>query len=376
MLKDTINNFYTQAAKKFSKLGYLQTVGDGSKNINTEKIDAAKIKNIMNASFHYKRLVSVDELFKNEAGLIPADNESFTIRKLNDRKILTNPDYDTWICDFDEDTLKEFFGENCNVPIIFYNEEIEKIEAEKKAKREAAKAAAATGDKRLGKGGIFNYEYFYSSAGCYKQTLSKIIEKAGDKKLLWTVCSARDVSSRINTFNKLKDMFKQLGKEFNYELVATCQCVWDNNKKKFPDTENDLGKLYSETRSEFDDIMKNAVQYNDISGWILEDIAKKETTHIEELLANLKNKKITSFIFKIIENYKFVKSLPFSVAYENQKSLLKEDEYKGLMDDYEMLRIDEIFNSIRYERDCSLEREIRYINMVDAYNAMVAKENA
>ena len=376
MLKDAINNFYTQAAKKFSKLGYLQTVKDGSKNINTEKIDAAKIKNIMNASFNYKRLVSVDELFKNEAGLIPTENESFTIKKLNDKKILTNPDYDTWICDFDEDTLKEFFGDNCKVPITFYAEEIEKIEAEKKAKREAAKAAAATGDKRLSKGGIFNYEYFYSSAGCYKQTLSKIIEKAGDKKLLWTVCSAREVSGKINVFNKLKEMFNQLGKEFNYELVATCQCVWDNNKKKFPDTENDLNKLYDETRSEFDDIMKNAVQYKDISGWILEDIAKKEKAHLEEMLAGLKNKKITSFIFKIVENYKFVKSLPFSVAYENQKNLLDEEEYKGMMKDYEMLRIDELFSDIRHERDCTLAKDIRYINMVDAYNTMVAKENA
>lgn len=367
MLDNVIKEFYTQAAKKFSKLGSLQTIQHGRKSIVTEKIDAAKIKNIMDASIEHKRLVNVDNLFKEN---VYPKGSPFQIRKLNDRRILTNSDYDTWICDFDEDIIEEFFGKCPHQPIIFYDEALEKLKAEQNTRKNELKNAGI----RHG-AGVFEHAYFFDSNSTEKKTLSQIIKNANGKKLLWKICRANDVSQVISQFKKLCEMSSFLNEDFNYELAMTCQSIWNNNSKKFPDVENNFDEVFNEISAKYNKkVDDDIVCYTDFSDWRLNDLLDSSFDEVKNSISGIHNKKIEKYIIKLMENRKFVNSLPFMVPSRKRKKLYDEPEFKGIIENYEMLDFDNFLFDITH-KNLQLEKDIRYINLIDDYKVLTSKEN-
>lgn len=362
MLNDSIKDFYTQAAKKFSKLGSLQTVKQGKRIVFTEKIDANKIKDIMDAPIKNRRLVSVGSLF--EENVYPKGS-SFLIRKLNDRKILIDKDYDTWICDFDEDIIEEFFGKCQHMPIVFYDEALEKLKAEQKMKRKAAKEKGRTNS------GIFEHSYFFDSNSTEKKTLSKIIKDANGKKLLWKICRSNDVPYVISQFEKLREMFSFLNKEFNYELVATRQSVWNNNRKKFPDTGNSYDTVFEETKAEYAKKLDGTVCYSDMPDWIMHKLKDFTLDRVKNRISEIHNKKIEKYIIKLIENYTTIQSLPCKAPSLKMKKLCDEPEFECIVKNYEMIDFsDFLYYIINDSHSLQLEKDIRYINLVDDYRAL------
>lgn len=346
MLRDSINKFYESAAKKFAKSGVIQLVDTETSIIEDVTVDREFIKSLMSKNGGSFRYVTVEDGRYNTS--------DGRIHKLVDRKILMNNTFQTYVGEFYEDVLEKF-GIKKNV--INLDEEVAKIKA-------AAAAEKKENKERGVKGGIFNYEYFYD-VNNFKRTLNEILSKNPGKKVVWYIGNAKDTwgSKRFSDAQKAAEF---LGEEFNYVFVKTCQCVWDNNKKKFPDVDsliNDIAHKYDEAYNKKLGSLEN---YTDVSSYVINGLlSAKGKDNFANVVKELgENHILVQYIKKIIDNARLMKSLP-NIGNIPHVELQDKLEFKDVIKKYEMIgsNLSDFASVLYYER--SLAKTIRYIKLVD-----------
>jgi len=346
MLRDSINKFYESAAKKFAKSGVIQHVNTESSIIEDITVDREFIKSLMSKNGGNFRYVTVDGgRYETSDG---------RIHKLVDRKILMNSSFPTYVGEFYEDDLEKF-GIKKNV--INLDEEVAKIKA-------AAAAEKKENKERGVKGGIFNYEYFYN-VNNFKCTLNEILNKNPGKKVVWYIGNAKDTwgSERFNNAQKAAEF---LGEEFNYVFVKTCQCVWDNNKKKFPDVDSSINDIAHKYDEAYNKKLGSLENYTDVNSYALNRLISNEgkesiATVVKELG---ENHILVQYLKKIIDNARLMRSLP-NIRNIPCVELQDKPEFKDVIKKYEMIgsHLHDFVNGIYYESSCA--KIIRYVKLVD-----------
>ena len=346
MLRDSINKFYESAAKKFAKSGVIQHVNTETSIIEDVTVDREFIKSLMSKNGGNFRYVTVDGgRYQSPDG---------RIHKLVDRKILMNDLYPTYVGEFYEDVLEKF-GIKKNV--INLDEEVAKIKA-------AAAAEKKENKERGVKGGIFNYEYFYN-VNNFKCTLNEILSKNPGKKVVWYIGNAKDTygSKRFSEAQKAAEF---LGEEFNYVFVKTCQCVWDNNKKKFPDVDSLVSDIAHKYDEAYNKKLGSLENYTDVSSYTINDLLSvKGKDNVANVVKELgENHILVQYIKKIIDNARLMKSLP-NIGNIPRVELQDKPEFKDVIKKYEMIgnQLCDFASVFYYER--SLAKTIRYIKLVD-----------
>lgn len=365
MLRSVIGDFYNNAAKAFSKLGNVQFVESESNKMTTISCDGSFVKKIMDSTkSDLFRYVRVDSLFPY------TKDESQTLVKRNQRKILMDKNKATYIGDFYEDTFEKFgLGDS---KIIDFNEESERLDAEAKAAR-----SANAKDSNAPKGGIFNYEYFYD-ADMVKHTLNEILQKDSNKgkTILWAVENKADRSQVL--FKQAAHMAEACGIQFDYVFIKTCECVWKHNSKKFPCNDSMFVDKYKEICEAYSNRVQSLKRYTDVSSWYFDKIFNKfnNKEKIFEVLDNKLGAKhpLTKYSKTLIESYLVIKNLPSKDQIE-QVCLSETDEYKPLAQKYEMLgELSNIVSELCYDEE-EISKKVRYIKMVDAYTQLQEKCN-
>lgn len=346
MLRDSINKFYESAAKKFAKSGVIQHINTETSIIEDVTVDREFIKSLMSKNGGNFRYVTVDGgRYETSDG---------RIHKLVDRKILMNDLYPTYVGEFYEDVLEKF-GIKKNV--INLDEEVAKIKA-------AAAAEKKENKERGVKGGIFNYEYFYN-VNNFKCTLNEILSKNPGKKVVWYIGNAKDTwgSKRFSDAQKAAEF---LGEEFNYVFVKTCQCVWDNNKKKFPDVDSLVSEIAHKYDEAYNKKLGSLENYTDVNSYVINNLL---SANGKENIANAvkelgENHILVQYIKKIIDNARLMKSLP-NIENIPRVELQDKPEFKDVIKKYEMIgnHLDDFASVLYYEN--SLAKTIRYIKLVD-----------
>lgn len=346
MLRDSINKFYESAARKFAKSGTIQLVETDTSIIKDVTVDREFIKSLMSKQGGSFRYVTV-----NGGHYETSDDR---IHKLVDRKILMSGAFPTYVGEFYEDVLEKF---GIKKSVINLDEEVAKLKA-------AAAAEKKENKERGVKGGIFNYEYFYN-VNNFKCTLNEILSKNPGKKVVWYIGNAKDTWGS-KRFSDAQKAAKFLGEEFNYVFVKTCQCVWDNNKKKFPDVEsfiNDIAHKYDE---EYNKKLGSLENYTDVYSYTIKDlIAENGKAGVATLVKELgENHILTQYIKKIIDNARLMKSLP-NIESIPRVELQDKPEFEAAIKKYEMIgsRLSDFASTVRYEN--SLAKVIRYVKLVD-----------